>query len=209
MARAFSKIAFTDNVLARQEANGSADMYARFLTPEADAADMLGPVEAEFIANRDGFYQATVSDTGWPYVQFRGGPAGFLKVLDNKTLGYADYRGNRQYISSGNLSGNDRVSLILMDYPNRRRLKVWARARQVERDEDQALVNRLMMPGYRALPERAIVLSIEALDWNCPAHIPQRFTADELAPQFSAYEARIRELEAEIARLKKHPTGSA
>ena len=132
MARAFAVIAFTPAVLAAQEKQGSASSYAKFLSAEAEGGDRLTADEAAFIAERDSFFQATVSETGWPYVQFRGGPAGFLKVLDDKTIAYADYRGNRQYVSVGNLSRDDRVSLILVDYPNRRRLKIWGRARIVD-----------------------------------------------------------------------------
>src|SRR3990170_5212829 len=139
MARAFAEIAFTPAVLAEQARQGSAGSYAKFLDSEAAPADKLGPAEAAFVGARDGFYQATVSETGWPYVQFRGGPAGFLKVLDDKTLGYADFRGNVQYISVGNFTGNDRVAIILMDYANRARLKILGRVRLVELEEDPAL----------------------------------------------------------------------
>jgi predicted pyridoxine 5'-phosphate oxidase superfamily flavin-nucleotide-binding protein len=202
MARALSTIAFTPAVRARQTEEGSREAYAPLDLPEADSGDRLGPAEAAFISERDGFYQATVSETGWPYVQFRGGPRGFLKVLDEKTLAYADFRGNRQYISSGNLKENDRVSLILMDYPNRRRLKVWARARQIDAKDDPNLIATLREDGYRGLPERAVVLTIEALDWNCPQHIPKRYTLEELAPDILALQNRISELEAENAELK-------
>lgn len=203
MTRAMSQIAFTPAVRARQEAEGSRAGYAGFDAPDAPANDRIGDAEAAFISERDGFYQATVSGDGWPYVQFRGGPAGFLKVLDEKTIAFADFRGNRQYISSGNLTENDRVSLILMDYPNRRRLKIWARARQVSAKEDPALIQTLRSEGYRALTERAMILTVEAIDWNCPQHIPQRYTLEELDPAIEVLRARIRELEAENARLKR------
>ena len=152
MARAFAEIAFTPSVRAVQARQGSAAAYERVLAPEAERADRLGPEEAAFIAARDGFYQATVSETGWPYVQFRGGPPGFLKVLDERTLGYADFRGNRQYLSVGNLGRDDRVSLILMDYANRRRLKILGHARIIEAADDPALIEALHDPGYRARP---------------------------------------------------------
>jgi len=145
-----------------------------------DPRNVLTPIEAEFIEARDGFYQATVNENGWPYVQFRGGPPGFLKVLDEQTIGYADFRGNIQYLSVGNMAANDRVALILMDYANRRRLKIWARARIVHADEDPDLLARLEIPTYRARVERAVVLTIEALDWNCPQHITPRFTEGEI-----------------------------
>ena len=182
MARAFAEIAFTPAVRAVQERLGSAAAYDKFLAPMAERGDRLGPEEAAFIAARDGFYQATVSSTGWPYVQFRGGPAGFLKALDERTIAYADFRGNRQYLSSGNLAGDDRISLILMDYANRRRLKIWGRAKLVDITADAVLVARLHDPSYRAWPERAVVITVEAFDWNCPQHIPQRLTLEELEP---------------------------
>ena len=187
MARAFAEIAFTPNVRAVQDAQGSAKAYTKFLAPEAEGGDRLSEIEAKFIKARDGFYQSTVSETGWPYVQFRGGPVGFVHVLDDETIAYADFRGNRQYVSVGNLSTNDRISLILVDYPNRRRLKIWGRARIVDRETAPDLVARLHDESYRARPERAVVITIEAFDWNCPQHIPQRFTLEELA-QFAGSE---------------------
>ncbi len=202
MARAFAEIAFTPRVLEEQARQGSARGYAKFLAPEAAPGDAIGPAEAEFIAGRDGFYQASVGETGWPYVQFRGGPAGFLKVLDDRTLAYADFRGNRQYLSVGNLKGDDRVSLILVDYPNRRRLKVWGHARIVDREDDAELVARLHEPNYRALPERAVVITVAALDWNCPQHLPQRFTLEELEPALAPLRAELEQLRAENAALR-------
>jgi predicted pyridoxine 5'-phosphate oxidase superfamily flavin-nucleotide-binding protein len=202
MARAFAEIAFTPAVRAAQSRQGSAAAYERMLAPEADPANRLGPEEAAFIAARDGFYQATVSETGWPYVQFRGGPAGFLKVLDQSTIAYADFRGNRQYVSTGNLAGDDRISMILMDYPNRRRLKVLGRARLVEAAEDADLVAGLHDPSYRARPERAVVITIEALDWNCPQHIPVRLTREEMEPHLAPLMDELARLKAENAALK-------
>lgn len=160
-----------------------------------DRRDALTADEVEFIQERDAFYQATVSESGWPYVQHRGGPAGFLKVLDAKTIGYADFRGNVQYISVGNLTGDDRVSLILMDYANKRRLKILGRARVVEAADDPQLIARVTVPGDAAAVERAVVISIEAWDWNCPQHITQRFTVAEV-------EAVVAPLQAEIERLR-------
>jgi predicted pyridoxine 5'-phosphate oxidase superfamily flavin-nucleotide-binding protein len=202
MARAFAEIAFTPAVRTAQQRQGSAAMYDRMLAPEADRANLLGPDEAAFIGARDGFYQATVSETGWPYVQFRGGPAGFLKVLDEQTIAYADFRGNRQYVSAGNLAGDDRISLILMDYPNRRRLKVMGRARLVEKNDDPDLVASLHVEGYRARPERAVVITIEGLDWNCPQHIPVRLTREELEPHLAPLRDELPRLQAENAALK-------
>ena len=202
MARAFSEIAFTPAVRATQTAQGSADGYAKFLAPEADRGDRLSDSEIDFITARDGFYQATVSETDWPYVQFRGGPSGFVKILDDRTIAYADFRGNRQYLSVGNLVGNDRVSLILMDYPNRRRLKVWGRAKLVDVSDNPVLVAALHVDGYRALPERAIIITVEAYDWNCPQHIPQRLTLEEFEPQLSPLREEIALLTAENRDLK-------
>ncbi|GMG84155.1 pyridoxamine 5'-phosphate oxidase family protein [Paralimibaculum aggregatum] len=203
MARAFAEIAFTPAVRAAQALAGSARVYDRFLAPEAEPADRLGPEEAAFIAARDGFYQATVSETGWPYVQFRGGPPGFLRVLDDRTIGYADLRGNRQYVSIGNLGGDGRISLILMDYPNRRRLKVMGRARSVDLADDPELVARLAVEGYPGRPERAVLIEIAGLDWNCPAHIPQRLTIAELEAHLAPVRREFTRLEAENAWLRE------
>jgi hypothetical protein len=197
MARRFAEISFTPAVKAAQTRYGSRANNERHEVVE-DAGDRLGPREIEFVEARDGFYQATVTEDGWPYVQFRGGKAGFLKVLDDKTIGYADFRGNVQYLSVGNMTGNDRVALILMDYARRKRLKVWARARIVHAGEDPDLLARLGDPGYRATVERAVVLTIEALDWNCPQHITPRFTEAEIADAVAPLQARIAELEALI-----------
>ena len=202
MARAFSEIAFTPAVRTTQTAQGSADAYAKLLAPEADRSDRLSDREIDFITARDGFYQATVSETDWPYVQFRGGPSGFVKILDDRTIAYADFRGNRQYLSVGNLVDNDRVSLILMDYPNRRRLKVWGRAKLVDVSDNPELVATLHVDGYRALPERAIIITVEAYDWNCPQHIPQRLTRAEFEPQLSPLREEIALLTAENRDLK-------
>ena len=201
MARAFAEIAFTPEARAAQARAGSAAGYDRLLSADAPAADRLGPEEVAFVAARDGFYQATVSSSGWPYVQFRGGPRGFLRALDDRTLGYADLRGNRQYLSVGNLSGDDRVALILMDYVARRRLKVLGRARIVEAADDPALVASLAPERGRA--ERAVLIDVAGLDWNCPAHIPQRFTLDELDARHAALEARAAALERENAALRQ------
>ena len=204
MPRAFAEIAFSENVRAQQARLGSAQGYSKFLSPDADGGRMLGAQEAAFVQDRDGFYQATVSETGWPYVQFRGGPPGFVKVIDPRTIAYADYRGNRQYLSLGNLTGDGRISLILMDYPNRRRLKIWGRAQIVEGDDAKDLLDALHKPGDPGRPERAIVIHIEAIDWNCPSHSPQRLTLAEMQPQIDAMRAQIAQLTAENARLSQH-----
>ena len=179
MSRAFSDIAFTPTVRSVQTQRGSRAAYEP-LDHTEDRRDTLTESEARFIAARDGFYQATVSETGWPYVQFRGGPVGFLKVLDGRTIGYADFRGNVQYVSVGNLLTDDRVALILMDYAHRRRLKILGRARLVDEREDAALLARLVVPGYPARIERGVLITVEAFDWNCPKHITPRYSEAEL-----------------------------
>jgi predicted pyridoxine 5'-phosphate oxidase superfamily flavin-nucleotide-binding protein len=198
MARAFSEIAFTDTVKSMQSRYGSRTAYSKLDFAE-DRRDILSDYEIEFLAERDSFYMATVGENGWPYVQHRGGPKGFLKVLDDKTFGFADFRGNKQYISVGNLSTDDRVSLFLMDYPNRQRLKLWARARIVHADEDAALVARLELPGYEARVERGIILTVEALDWNCPQHITPRYSKAEVDGLIAPLLDEIQVLKAQIA----------
>lgn len=201
MSRAFSDIAFTPAVRAMQTRMGSRANYAP-LDHAEDRRDALGLMEAEFIAERDGFYQATVGETGWPYVQFRGGPAGFLKVLSEKMIGYADFRGNVQYISVGNFANNDRIAIILMDYPNRRRLKILGRVRIVELDDDPSLIAKLEAAHYRARVERAVLISVEGFDWNCPQHITPRFTEAEI---FATTAPLRQELAALKARLEQSP----
>ena len=196
MARKFAEITFTPSVKAAQTRYGSRTANERFELAE-ETGDILGKVETAFIEARDGFYQATVNEKGWPYVQFRGGPPGFLKVLDERTIGYAEFRGNIQYLSVGNLAANDRIALILMDYPNRRRLKIWARARIVHHDEDPELLARLEVPTYRARVERAVVMTIEAVDWNCPQHITPRYSEAEIDELVAPLRNRITELEAQ------------
>lgn len=195
MTHAFFDIAFTTKVRAMQTRMGSRSAYAP-LDQIADRRAELTSSETGFIQSRDGFYQATVSETGWPYVQFRGGPKGFLQVLDNKTIGYADFRGNVQYISVGNLQGNDKVAIILMDYARQQRLKIFGRVRLVNRAENPELLAKLEAPNYRAQVERAALITVEAYDWNCPQHITPRFTEAEI-------HAGVAPLHAEIAALKQ------
>jgi len=178
MAARFADIAFTPSVKAAQSRYGSREANRGFELAD-DAANELGRREIDFISARDTFYQATVSESGWPYVQHRGGPAGFLKVLDARTIGYADFRGNAQYLSVGNLAANDRIALILVDYAHRRRLKLWGRARIIHAETDPSLVTQLELPSYRARIERGIVVRVEAFSWNCPQHITQRYTKME------------------------------
>lgn len=199
MSHAFFDLAFTPQVRAMQTRQGSRDAYSRFDDGEPAQRGKLGPREATFIAERDGFYQATVGETGWPYVQFRGGLKGFLQVLDEQHIAYADFRGNVQYISSGNLQGNDRVALILMDYARQERLKILGRARLITMDEDPALMGRLRHPGYDGMVERAVVITVEAFDWNCPKHITPRYTEAEVQALMAPLQARAAQAEAALA----------
>lgn len=193
-------VAFTNSVKEIQTRKGSRTSYAK-LEQRGGWEDRVTPELAAFLAERDSFYLATANALGQPYVQHRGGPRGFLRVLDDRTLAFADFRGNRQYISQGNLAENDRAFLFLMDYVRRRRIKIWGRARVVE--DDPALLERLADPGYEGRPEQAIVFHIEAWDVNCPQHIPQRFDAEQVASTVAALQARIAELERENARLRR------
>ena len=167
------------------------------------AGGELGPHEIDFIGARDGFYLATVSESGYPYMQFRGGAPGFLKVLDARTLGFADFRGNRQYISLGNLSHSDKAALFLMDYAHQRRLKIFARVERKDAAEAPELIQQLAVPGYEARIERAILLHVEAFDWNCPQHITQRFTVAEVRALNGPLYEHLETLEAENKRLRQ------
>jgi len=200
MAYGFLDIASTAGVRAAQEANGSGEYWANFHGDRA--LDRFTPAEAAFIAERDSLYMATVSESGWPYVQHRGGPPGFIRVLDEKTLAIPDFRGNRQYISTGNLATNDRVALILMDYPNRRRLKLYAHMEARDLSADPKLAAELALPGYRAKVERGLVIHLEAFDWNCPQHIIPRFSEAELEPALAPLRARLEALETENRALR-------
>ncbi len=202
MTAPISDLAFTPVVKAWQERAGSRAGYAR-RTEKKDWHDTVTPELTAFLAERDSFYLATASAEGRPYIQHRGGPAGFLKVLDDKHLAFADFGGNRQYITAGNLSENDRAAIFLMDYAGRQRIKIWGRARVIE--DDAELLEGLIEPEYKAKPERAIRFEIEAWDVNCPQHITRRYTEDQIAPALAKLQARIDELEAEVAGLR---TGS-
>jgi predicted pyridoxine 5'-phosphate oxidase superfamily flavin-nucleotide-binding protein len=201
MAYDFLDIASTPAVRAAQEANGSGEFWANF--KGARPSDRFTPAEAAFISERDSLYLATVSENGWPYVQHRGGAPGFIRILDDRTLGVADFRGNRQYISTGNLAANDRVALCLMDYPHRRRLKIYAHAEIRDLAADPELAARLIEPGYGAKVERGLVLRLEAFDWNCPQHITPRFSEAELAPALKPIRERLAALEAENEALRE------
>ena len=197
MGYRFAELAFTPAVKACQERAGSRASYAR-LEAGAPARDSLGPDEAAFIAARDSFYMATVSETGWPYVQHRGGAPGFVQVLDGRTLAFADLRGNRQYVSVGNLAGDDRVCLFFMDYPNRRRLKLLGHARVVEAAESPGLVERLRPHDESAHVERVLTIGVAAFDWNCPQHITPRFSEAEVRSAVAPLHERIAALEARL-----------
>ena len=178
--KTFAELAFTPAVVALQERHGSRGAYAR-MQDRHEPGEGLGPREAEHLARADSFYMATVSETGWPYVQHRGGPRGFLRVLSPTRLAFADFGGNRQFVSVGNATRDDRVSLIVVDYVHRRRLKLLGRLRfEAIEEADAALRSAVELPGYRARIERIGVIEVEAFDWNCPQHITQRYTLDEL-----------------------------
>ena len=197
MGRAFAEIAFTPSVKDAQSQYGTRRINER-LESTPDRQDVFTPDEREFIETRDSFYQATVSETGWPYVQFRGGPIGFLKVIDSRTLGFADFRGNVQYLSVGNINADGRISLILMDYPNRRRLKILGRARIAHEADEPELLKRLQILDYKARVERAVIISIEAFDWNCPQHITPRFTEAEVQAVIAPLLTELEELRARV-----------
>jgi uncharacterized protein len=194
MTRAFTRIAFTDSVKEAQRHNGARANGERLENHPA-TRDALTPELAHYIAERDSFFMATASREGWPYVQHRGGPPGFLRVIDERTLAFADFAGNRQYLSVGNLAENDRVHLFLMDWAHARRLKIWGRAEVVE---DAKLIAKLMPEGYDAKPERAIRIHVEAWDMNCNQHITPRFSERELTPGLDALARRIALLEGRL-----------
>jgi uncharacterized protein len=200
MAPEFLDIAETPSVRAAQAANRGAPLRTK--AEHRTDRTRFTPAELQFIAARDSFYLASVSETGWPYVQHRGGPPGFLRAIDDTTLAFADFRGNRQYISLGNITANDRVALFLMDYANRRRLKIYARLEVRELKSDPQLAETLTLPGYRAKPERLFVLHLEAFDWNCPQHITPRFTEREIAAALAPVRAHVEQLEAENKALR-------
>ncbi|RAU23908.1 pyridoxamine 5'-phosphate oxidase [Paramagnetospirillum kuznetsovii] len=199
-----SDIAFSPAVKAVQSRMGSRAAYARMETGDGWESRVT-PDLARFIALQTSIFMATVNAEGQPYIQHRGGPPGFLHVLDDRTIGFADFAGNRQYITLGNLADNPRAHLFLMDYAQRQRVKLWGEARVVEDDKD--LITRLMPPDYKARPERAILFSVAAWDANCPQHIPQRFEAAEVAALLDERDRRIAALEAALAAARHSPGG--
>ncbi len=194
-----SDVAFTPTVKAVQTRKGSRPSYAR-MEERGSWETRITPELASFIAAQTSVFLATASQDGQPYIQHRGGPAGFLHVLDERTLGFADFAGNRQYITQGNLADNPKAHLFLIDYAHRRRVKIWGEARVVEGDAE--LLAKLMPEGYKARVEQAIVFTVAAWDSNCPQHIPQRFEAADVAAALAERDRRIAELEGEIARLR-------
>ncbi len=209
MRNAYLHIASTPSVLAAREHYIGPGHGARAPAPdEAVRNQRLGPSEQGFIAARDGFYLASVSESGWPYVQFRGGPAGFLRVMDERTLGFADFRGNRQYITTGNVQANDRVSLFLMDDAHQQRLKIFGHMRIIDAADDPALSESLAVPGYAGRIERLVRVDVEAFDWNCPQHITPRFSEAELATMLDSVREEMAALRRENERLRREIHGA-
>jgi predicted pyridoxine 5'-phosphate oxidase superfamily flavin-nucleotide-binding protein len=204
--KTFAEVAFTPAVQALQSAHGSRASYAR-MQAASPAAEGLGELETEILSSADSFYMATVSETGWPYVQHRGGPRGFVKIISPARIAFADFRGNRQYVSAGNASRDDRVALIVMDYAGRRRLKLLGHLRfENLGTADLELVSAVELPEYRARVERVAVIDIEAFDWNCPQHITERFTRAEVEAALRPLRERIAQLESELAATRR-PSG--
>jgi predicted pyridoxine 5'-phosphate oxidase superfamily flavin-nucleotide-binding protein len=200
MSYGFLDIAVTPSVRAVQAEMGADRIWQEFNGHRE--FDRFGENEAAFIAGRDSFYIATVSETGWPYVQHRGGPRGFLKLVDDQTLAFADYRGNRQYISTGNLAADSRACLFLMDYPHRARLKMYAQVETLALDDDPGLAALVTIPGYKAKLERIFRLRVKSFDWNCQQHITPRFTEREIAEAVQPLRDRLAQLESENAALR-------
>jgi predicted pyridoxine 5'-phosphate oxidase superfamily flavin-nucleotide-binding protein len=200
MSYGFLDIAGTPSVRAVQAKMGADRFWKEFKGNRE--FDRFTENEAAFIAERDSFYIATVSETGWPYIQHRGGPPGFMKVIDDRTLAFADYRGNRQYISTGNLAADDRACLFFMDYPSRARLKVYAHVDTLGLDDDPALAKLVTVVGYKAKHERIFRLRLEAFDWNCPQHITPRFTEREVNEAVKPLRERLAQLETENSELR-------
>ena len=200
MSYGFLDIAITPAVRAAQAKMGTDKLWIDFQGDRA--SDRFTDDEAAFIATRDSLYIATVSETGWPYVQHRGGPPGFLKLIDERTLAFADYAGNRQYISTGNLAANDRACLFLMDYPHRARLKIYAHVEVLDLDAEPDLTQAVTLPGYRARLERIYRLRLDAFDWNCAQHITPRFTQADISEGVRPLHERVAQLEAENQALR-------
>ena len=198
----FGSLVFTPVVKILQESYGSRQQYARMQNADA-SHDRFTSFETEFLEDRDSFYWATVGATGWPYIQHRGGPKGFLKVIDDHTVALADFRGNKQFISTGNLLTDNRVAMIFVDYPRQARLKILGRVEVIELADAGAWLDRVRLPGYQAVIERVFVIHVEAYDWNCPQHITPRYTGDEIREAVHATEEHLHALELENKELRK------
>lgn len=201
MGRSYANVMFTPRIKEQQTVHGSRAAYERY-ERYAEPGDRLSPMERRFLLERDSFYIASTTENGWPYIQHRGGPRGFLHVFDDTSFGFADLRGNKQYISVGNLLNDDRVSLFFMDYPNQLRLKIIGHARIHEGPEAKALIDELYRPEVQVPVERAIVIHIVALDWNCSQHITPRFTQEQVLLYTQTLRERIADLENENTRLR-------
>ncbi len=200
MAKNFAEIAFTDAVKKLQTKHGSRNGYERM--EKFNIIDGLTQSEIGFIQNRDSFYMATTGTNNYPYIQHRGGPRGFLKVLDSKRLGYIDFSGNKQYVSVGNIETNNKVSLFIMDYANKSRLKIFATSEVIELNDNPKLLESLNLNNYNFKPERMIIFNIEAYDWNCPQHVTQRYTMVQIEDAINPLKTHITNLETQIEVLK-------
>ena len=211
VAHKFGSLIFTPAIKALQERHGSRRQYAKKEEsgPSQDGSrpQELGSMEREFLAARDSFYVASIGATGWPYIQHRGGPAGFLKVIDEHTIAFANFSGNRQYISSGNLATDNRVALIFVDYPRQARLKLLGRAEILEGEHAKDWIERVRHPEYKAAVESVYVIHVEAFDWNCQQHIIPRYTEEEIREAVAPAENRMRELEQENENLREELSG--
>jgi predicted pyridoxine 5'-phosphate oxidase superfamily flavin-nucleotide-binding protein len=203
MGRRFQELAFTPHVKEPQQEHGSRRQYDRMEKAAPQGDDALGPAEKDFIQRRDSFYMASVSETGWPYVQHRGGPKGFVRILNPALLGFADLRGNKQYVSLGNFEHDSRVALFFMDYPNQTRLKILGRAEVHEHDKEAAALIESFRPTDKSdIIERVILIHVEGFDWNCPQHITPRYTVEELQDVLAPVREKLAKLEAENAALR-------
>ncbi|MFT4576733.1 MAG: putative pyridoxine 5'-phosphate oxidase superfamily flavin-nucleotide-binding protein [Polaribacter sp.] len=201
MARNFAEIAFSNAAKRLQEKYGSRNSYSRM--EKFSEVNGLTDGELSFIENQNSFYLSSIGSNGFPYIQHRGGPKGFLKVLDSKRVGFIDFTGNKQYVSVGNIATNSKVSLIMVDYPRKSRLKIYAKAEVIQLEEQPELYELLDLDDYKFRPERMLVLHIEAYDWNCPQHITPRYTVDDVETALIPQQKHIAKLEQEIRELKE------
>lgn len=202
MTKSFGSLVFTPAVKTLQERYGSRRQYAR-IEEHGGSPGGLGQEEREFLSERDTFYMASLGATGWPYVQHRGGPKGFLKVIDERTIAFADFRGNKQYITTGNLLTDNRVALILVDYPRQQRLKILGRVEIFEGEKAKEWLAKVRDPEYRAVTERVYVIRVEAFDWNCQQHITPRFTEEEIRDVLEPVERQMQDLMRDNESLRK------